>query len=93
MRILFRTNLDEAKSFVHGLNYGHDSQWTSTFGVPRVGEEIEFRISRHRAFSLRVCAVMYAPSENTVNVELHLPTHFRSILEWMEWFKQHARGE
>jgi hypothetical protein len=40
-------------------------------------------------------AVTHSSTGCTARVELHIPSTWgkRSLLEWMEWFKRHERGD
>lgn len=92
MKILFSTNLDEAKGYVSRLN----ECWREDFGdhVPAVGTNIEFKFNKwdHGSSTSRVCsfdlgvssvryALLTASEVNyggaNVLVELHMPKNFR----------------
>ena len=89
--IIFKTNLDEAKSDVIDLN---SCRWPFQT-VPRQGERIQFEFTRgaERLFyELEVVRVTYAP-RLVIYVELHVPSYFSTIREWMDYMRRHRRGD
>ena len=94
MKIHFHTNLDEAQPYVAKL--------ADTWGgpTPAVGHEIVFEFVRwdhdrkqsmQFNFSLIVCAVRWNEIGEP-SVELHAPSHFKNIADWMEYFRRHVKG-
>jgi len=97
-KILFHTNLDEAKSDVGDINYAGACAFPSGI-VPRVGERIRIGIRgvpKTREYELEVYDVVYdlTHEEPAILVELHIPKYQSlSIAAWEERIKRMRRGE
>lgn len=101
MRILFKTNLDEAQRDVHALN----SSDVVIPNVPQMGSNIRFRVpGGGRYYDLEVVNVTldhevtdgWAHEVNgpTYLVELHIPRAYgQSINDWMAAQKRLRRPE
>lgn len=91
MTVVFYTNLNAAQPYVRQME-----SWPAAFGVPRVGERIEFNMTNDKRFDLEVVDVSYRcvfGGTYMARVELHMPSyHTRSITEWTEWFKRHEES-
>lgn len=93
MKVVFRTNLDEAKRDVWDLNDVETSM------IPRKGERIKVPFHKgvsydRYAYLLEVVDVTYDFAESAVEIELHIPSFQRSmsVREWTEWFRNHRYG-
>lgn len=86
--IRFFTNLDEAQPYVHLMNDRRLGEGWKAPNPPRVGDSVRFVVSEHARthFDLRVVAVTHSANGEHVDVELHVPTYFSTIKEWMEHF-------
>jgi hypothetical protein len=90
MSIIFHTNLALARPHVLRM-----PPWPESLGVPRIGERIEINMSSStgdKRFDLDVVSVSYRcvhGGRYFAMVELHIPSYFPSIDEWLAWFKCH----
>lgn len=95
MKIIFHTNLDEAKRFIP------DARSTEFTPVPAKGSHIRIPLGenergREKTFDLEVVGVVYVMNKHEpahIRVELHIPSHLgMSINEWTEWFKKRLQS-
>lgn len=90
-KIVFHTNLDEAKPSVQNLNqdyYGEGREWKGP--IPPVNSRIQFKVPFD--FELMVHSLTFSSDGTEVEVDLHLPPKFYgptgSIQEFMDWWKK-----
>lgn len=100
MNLNFHCALDDAQPDVIRLNTLYCNSRAGRMPhdeacIPRKGERITFPFQKNNktfSFDLEVIDVSYNFFNNTIVVELHIASPYRSIAEWSKWFKPFRYG-